>query len=335
MKIHFFGASVTAQGNHHKSGDITGYFPHFVESLKSIAPEVEVLRTSAGSSHFNDAGYCLLDDVLESNPDIVVFDWHSTSLDVFEQCLLDSTVAKVTASGAKLVFAIFPRRSCIASYQNRPNIRQVYGMQNSNVYVLNLYDEHVFEDSLDLILRDECHTTPAGGRKYADILLKYILPLVQSSEEGSLNMKVHSPLISVSNIFCPYPDLPVSSIKLLIRPVTNGGRDCSLVLDHRVGPFSPVVDIITSVGHSSVFSLWDPYCHYERQVYSGIAGRFSTEWDSIFSVEIKVSQDKPSYHLSRNTEYDFSSVSRRYMKLRSIYCIGGEIEKSDFVELGG
>lgn len=322
--IHFFGASVTAQGRHHQTGDITGYYPHVVESFKEIYPSAHVIRTSAGSSHFNDAGYCLLDEVIETNPDIIVFDWHSTSLESFDSDLFAAAVGKVKRSGSHLLLSILPRRASIGKHLQLPCIMQAYEALSDSVHILDLYNEPMIIDSIDELLRDECHTTLLGAKVYSQFLVSKICEILAMPAYHGRSLQSDNPLVPVSKLELADDYVHASEIQLIVKP-GGSARGSTLVLDHKVGPYSPVVEIKTGQGYLKSFSLWDPYCHYERQNYIALPGRYGSKSPESLSVQISVSNKLPLYELARNKDYDFSSVTSRYMRPRVVYCIGGDI----------
>ena len=175
MKIIFFGASVTAQTVNHKTNEVTGYFPLLKDFYKKNDSTIELDRVTAGSSHFNDAGYCLLDKVISLNPDVVFLDWNSTSLAKFDPILFSSFLLKLQQAKAYAVFMLLPRKSCLLNYKERANNDQVFNHINSKVGCLDLYEELKIDEALcSKYLRDECHTTPIGAKKYAETIIRKI-----------------------------------------------------------------------------------------------------------------------------------------------------------------
>lgn len=324
MLIHFFGASVTAQGYHHSTGQASGYYPYIKEYYAKMHPEYQIVRTSAGSSHFNDAGFCLLDEVLQTAPNIVVFDWHSTSLQSFDPILFDEAVSKVVASGAQLLLVIFPRKSSVGSHMQRECIKQAYQATGNFVHILDLYEESAVVDAIDDILRDECHTTQIGAKVYSDIVIAKLEDLLTAQPKASLVRRGHESLIPVSKLTIANDYAQFSRITFTI-----GRRSCSrgatLVLDHKVGPYSPVVEVRTSKGYLKSHSFWDSYCYYERQSFLALPGRHGLNDPDPLSLWLSISDETPKYEQSRNQEYDFSLISSRYMRIKSVYCIGGEL----------
>jgi hypothetical protein len=84
-KVHLLGASVTAQALQHKADEAIGHAKCLKVILSLVYNDLEFEVTSAGSSHFNDAGYCLLPGVINSRPDILALDWHAAGLTTFNE----------------------------------------------------------------------------------------------------------------------------------------------------------------------------------------------------------------------------------------------------------
>ena len=172
MRIHCFGASVTAQATNHQTGEKTGYAPNLKSLLENDFSDLEFIVTSAGSSHFDHAGYCLLPEVLKSNPDILIFDWHTTGLGEFNNQLWLAAMEQIKGLGIKTLVVFFPRRDDFESKTERPNVKQARDCAGGCIRIVDCAE---FADLRpEVHLRDVVHTTPEGGVFYAEILAAII-----------------------------------------------------------------------------------------------------------------------------------------------------------------
>ncbi len=348
MKVVCFGASVTAQSTNHSTGEVTGYVDALISLYHSENSSVEFSRIAAGSSHFNEAGFLLFDTVLESNPDIVIFDWHTTSSDVWNQKLVDAVYWKIKQSTVYFLIAIFPRRTNIANGTVPFSVKQIEKYSTlANLDILNFYGNHDIGIHIASYLRDEVHTNSLGAVAYAKEIKKVldaITPKLRFSSSEPRHSSIGSernPTGNQSPSHAPGFDTglaedrlkiqsdrlqllqKIRSVSFSIMPDKSFG-ELILVFHHTVGPFSPVVLVKSDSGMCLSKSLWDPYCHYSRKTFQKVfSGHTINLPCATFTIEIV--SHLPDYSTCRR-DYDFSSVTERYMDIDSIYVIGGRIK---------
>jgi hypothetical protein len=325
MKIVAFGASVTAQSKNHSTGEITGYFDALCDLCKSDSrlSGLEFMRVAAGSSHFNEAGFILLDEVLRKQPDMVIFDWHTTSSEVWNQKLVDSAYEKIRASGVLFLIAIFPRMSNVKNRKIPPSINQIKKITElENVELLNFYEDQEIMSTLPDLLRDEVHTNSTGALAYAKRLCSNInrfielrpsLDTVQTDRSSNENVR----LVKVDRLLVKKK---LNKFSCYIQPDGILG-EVILVFEHNIGPFSPIVKVSSTSGLSLSKSIWDPYCHYTRKTFQKIFDRHIIKAETA-RFDISVIDEPPKY-ISCRHNYDFSSVDKRYLDLDTVYVIGG------------
>lgn len=335
MKIVFFGASVTAQNVNHKTNEATGYFPLLDKFYKENDSSIELDRVTAGSSHFNDAGYCLLDKVISLNPDVVFLDWNSTSLAKFDPILFGSFLEKLQQARAHAVFMLLPRKSCLKNYKERPNTAQVLNSIGPKVDCLDLYEELKLDEALCFeYLRDECHTTPFGAEKYAKTIIRKIDKIKASNINWGLERhdKV-SPclkLVPVSRFSISPKYTDVYGLNLAIRKMPSHFNGLTILLDNKVGPFSPVCSIsVIDLDLKKETSVWDRYCYYTRQNFTSLSCFRGITVDQVLEVKISILSKDPDYTLS-NQPGKFAAPESRHLKVKDVYIIGGEILKCTF-----
>jgi len=328
LRIHCFGASVTAQATNHATGEQTGYAQNLKNLLEKDFPDLDFIVTAAGSSHFDQAGYCLLPEVLKSNPDILILDWHTTGLGEFNNQLWLAAIQQIKDSGILTLIALFPMRDNFENKTERPNIKQARDSAGGRI---KLVDQAAFSEfNPEVHLRDIVHTTPQGGIYYAELLADMIKESLLSSDD---KMRIETPcenmesqpLIKVPSVSKHSSGIDfISCVSILIEfEGDNTIETPSLILDHKVGPFSPVIELSLNGGHERLISLWDPWCHWTRQTFTGIPVGGTSQ--GLHRISLSVTDNPPDYQKSRDSEYDFTPYSNRFMSISSVYCIGGKI----------
>jgi hypothetical protein len=330
VKIHCFGASVTAQRTNHATGEVTGYVPNLKKLLSAKFKDLDILVTSAGSSHFDQAGYCLLPEVLRTNPDILVLDWHTTGLTQFNDQLWQAAMLQIRDAGIRTLIAAFPRRPEFEAGTERPNIRQARELSGGCIKLLDFTKIKGF--SPEVHLRDEVHTTPSGAMYYAELLAEEIISLTRTNSAGC-------PRGFGDNLIPeePQPDFRVPSVDRFL--IADSFIDCFqilidiqgdvtyenpiLVLDHQVGPFSPVAGLLQDGSNGRLRSIWDPWCSWTRQTYTGIP--LGASIGNAFKIVIFATGKLPNYKECRDLDFDFNPFNERYLSIRSLFCIGGKI----------
>jgi hypothetical protein len=328
LRIHCFGASVTAQATNHATGEQTGYAQSLKNLLEKDFPNLDFIVTSAGSSHFDQAGYCLLPEVLKSNPDVLIFDWHTTGLGEFNNQLWLAAIQQIKDSGIITLIALFPRRDDFENRTERPNIKQARDCAGG---CIKLIDQAAFSEfNPEVHLRDIVHTTPKGGIYYAELLADIIKESLLGNDDKirldnpSENME-SQPLTKVPSVSRHSTGVDfIPCVNILIEFEGENTVDTpSLILDHKIGPFSPVIALSLNGGHERLISLWDPWCHWTRQTYTGIPVGGTSKGPH--RISFSVTDNPPDYQKSRDSEFDFTPYSNRYLSIRSVYCIGGKI----------
>ena len=104
-------------------------------------------------------------------------------------------------------------------------------------------------------------------------------------------------------------------------------KPVTLVLDARIGPDSPKIVFKYNSCNDVKKSLWDPYCHYERQTYKEFGLRSDRS-----EVNIEVCEDPPDYASCVNKEFDFDGFlsQEKYICTKDLFLIGGNIESIEF-----
>ena len=326
MRVHLFGASVTAQAFNHKTGEATGYAVHLKDKLLSAYQNLEVQVTAAGSSHFNDAGYCLLPEVIKSRPDIIVLDWHTTGLASFDERLWRAAIELIRESGIKTIIAILPKLDRYGAQRDRPNIAQASNIVGENIYLLNLSSHKDFNPAIHL--RDEVHTTSSGGAFYAGLLASKISNILSQDDKDSSSKRLQissnekESIPTVSKYIFGDDFISCKSISFVVSP-DSSFINPSIVLHTKIGPFSPIARLRKGEEDVSTISIWDPWCHYTRTNYKSIplGASFSTPEE----FKLITTSETPAYSECRDQTFDFTPYKDKNFLLISMYCIGGAL----------
>ena len=274
MKIIFFGASVTAQTTNSSTNQISGYYPLVLEYFARNHPNIMIDRIAAGSSHFDNAGYCLLDKAIEKSPDILFIDWNSTGSSSFDPLLFNSFLAKLSCHSIFPVFMLLPRASLLGNHMQRRNVQQVYDKVANSSSILDLYKElNINSTNYTNLLRDECHTNNVGAKAYAEVIIERLNLLLKqrlNQPHGSITDQPVSSIIpvSVKNVSSSF--IKASRLEMQLEVVKTPYSKITIILENKIGPYSPVCSLKGTSIDDTKFSVWDPYCHYERANFTSI-----------------------------------------------------------------
>lgn len=323
--IVFFGASVTQQGIN-REGVKVGYVPNVIDRLgQSLdSRSFEFHQMGYGSNHFSDAGYILFNEVLSLDPDIVVFEWFTTSLDTFDSAKLDFVIRTLIDRGTEVVSLVLPFKRVIGKPE-RPCIQQVRWYQRLGLHQINLNHEVGRAIDLDICLRDEVQTSEQGGVAYANL----IGPVLQSLVEGKLpphdpgseivpmTDRTTAPIVSTSNLegltLKPGDTLKVSF---------ENGSCIQLYGYSTLGPYSPVLDVRCGDAHHSM-TLFDKWCTYERTCLKAFSKDFNVTANTL---EIRISDADPEPQENGATTPGETLATERYVKnIKSLHMVGANI----------
>lgn len=309
MKLAIFGASVSDQTVHHKTGEVTGYPEVLRREYAQALGVTEIRQITYPGNRLSDGGLVRLADVLDWRPDICLFEpliedtsRGRNSLEVENRyiylSLLEAGILPVTL----LLPEPFGRQACeIPHYSQYMGICRQYALP---VIVVTLDGVPDLESKFTGV-----HTRLAGARIYAEQIVRELQGFEdprQSQVTVALDKALaHGrPQLAVAAI--PGADNPAKRIwgmRVEIEVTTPEPRPVRLVQRQNIGDFSPVLDVtVTRPGGMSDMteqvSVWNPYCHYTHKSYVMLAnlrlasvGRHTTR--------IAVSATRPDYSSCR------------------------------------
>lgn len=312
-RVVFFGASVTEQDTHHATGALSGYVTYF---QRNLSEGWSVERVSAGSSTIADAGVVYVERVIALAPDICVLDWATPALTDCDPRLVTQVYYRLLQHGILPVTVIFPRRD--RDQRQIPIVRHMEALCRD--FDLPFFDaSSLIEDfGVDEVLRDTVHTTPKGARIYAEAMAE-LLSGLKTTAPPAFDRPAPYRVVELTTT----KDVPLSFTRMT---VTNKGPEdepleLSIVMEQRVGPYSPVLDTMIRAGRETrsltPYPVWDAWCWRERQCIKAI-----TDWykGALSTLVLTVSAVPPPYASIPQAEP--VELSDRHLKQRGkVYAI--------------
>lgn len=297
MKIVFFGASVTQQKN--------GY----VDCFKRLYKNATVIKRGYGGMHLSDAGICFLDNVVKLKPEICFIDWFSTGYcnqdgEVF--AYIDTILHKLGKIDCRVIFLTFPYFDTSGNKKEfYKDIKEYLKRKNAELITV---DEEIGEKNYNLVLRDNIHTTPLGGQKYAESIYKYLMTNNKASVISDIESTKYSKIkrIKVRNAFAD-------------KLVLNAKGDVYVIgMYGIVGRHSGILEIRN--GEKVVCkNIWEQWCHYSRK-------HFYLSMPIVDKTEIVISEQSfDTSACKKKVNFDV----KKMLVVDCIYYIGEDIELSD------
>lgn len=251
MRLILYGADQTQQ-----VGD-SGYVTHLIKSDSFSYTR----QYGIGGCHFNNAGYYLLEEALNSEDfDVCILDWNSTWLDTFDQFRVTSVVNRLLSKNILPVFAILPTK---LNAVVRPSEDLV--TQFAKYHGIPCLDIRPGFDR-QLMLRDDYHTNEIGARKIAETLEKFLCCLDVSSILASLALPpldaADEPIIAIH---------PLNKTLILGEKFSidierkNVNQPVDITIDMTIGPFSSFMCMNHDGTKVTTYQIWDKWCHSERR----------------------------------------------------------------------
>lgn len=324
ITITFYGASVTQQAINH-TGEKVGYVSNVKSMLPNILPEYnfDIHQLGFGANQFNDAGYLYFSKLLETSPDIVFLEWHTTALAKFDSAKYDYIFEELLKQNCVVVNLILPFKRCIGKVE-RENIQQSRFYQSKGVPQVNFYTL-MDEEKINKCLRDEVHTNSYGGLEYGKVIVEIIENIIKQQkivkDTGNIiepiNTYLESPKVSSISLQKDLKQDEIMHIKY--QPTSKRVR---FFCKSRIGSYSPILDVQYGNKVQTV-TIMDQWCHYERESLKAISPLVEEEVNKIsFSISRNNPLDKKEFqHIvekNLNSSYKLNNI-------QDIYCEGGKI----------
>jgi hypothetical protein len=313
-KILFYGASVTAQAG------ATGYFDATKKVLFSIG--FDAFKVAYGGCHLDDAGFYRFDSVITDDMDYVVFEWNTTGLSIYNELKISYILSILKNKKIKPIFIILPQNATIKVSRNSE--KQIYSIcARFNIPLLDMragLSAEVFSG----MVRDVVHTNEAGATYYSNRILDF-LQLVFGSENKfwngfntfeDLTVEHFKPKVVLSEFY-------LTEGQVLNLKINSFSKFYSeIIIRHRIGPFSPVISVADGE-ISKTLSLWDSYCHYEREHFTILINNIdfhSSYLSHPLTFKVSFSENLPKYDTCRREGVDFNVD--KMIKIDEFYSLG-------------
>jgi hypothetical protein len=305
MKVVIFGASVSAQTVRHGTDEVTGYSEVLRRRKMAALGATSLKQICYPGGRLSDGGLYRVGHVIGHMPDLCLFEplaedtarGRSATPDEVEfvyRSLLRRRILPVVvllpepAKGS-------PRRW--DGYDLHTELCSRLGLPTIEVDVSDVEDPSSHFTGL--------HTKLPGAELYADRIVRGLQALgdrraladLAFTAGESMPARLHESVIPVP------PANRVNHIALRLSPRTPTAYRSRIVQVQRIGPFSPVISVEhdgASCSAVELRSVWDPYCHYEREAYPVLADVVD-EAGSARSVAMRLSEADPPYETSRRT----------------------------------
>ena len=266
-----------------------------VEELHKTDTNFE--RLAFPSSQFYNAGFFNAPRVkdLLNKPEIIFFEWSTTGENIFDLEKLKYVINELANSGIQLVFLLLPKKE---TYKvNRPCDDQLYDLSAElNIPLLDLR-YLLTENNLEEILRDGVHTTELGGKLYSDAINKFL----EIPNFGNVEGFVLDPVLNYSiQIFDG--KVTLSEGQLLTLNFDTYSEYSEIAISHTIGPYSPIIEYISNGSMIGKHSIFDQWCHYERDNFTTLVPQSILKKSSSKSLVIKISSESPNFSLTKTGE---------------------------------
>ena len=303
-RICFFGASITQQKESVSYISMVEKASTYCDSIGPI--RISAIKQGYGGMHVTDAGIYYLGAAINSDPDICILEWHSTALSEWPAGLLEKICYTLLACRIIPIVLIIPRslpeyfegKSSTSRYTATKRLADLMGIS-----IIDL-SQSLTKDLVAKLTRDGIHTNEFGAvfygcRIYRQLLCisKSVSAVVHGDERRYTDSQV---------VLQKYHSIDLlASQKCQIGLALDAGQSIEFlgptyaecVLNVRVGPFSPRVAIADSLG-SRKLSLFDPWCHFERDT---LRVRFCL--GATGKALISVLREHPDYSICRDQSF--------------------------------
>lgn len=331
MKVAVFGASVSAQRQNHKTGEVTGYAEVFRRSHQASLGLQDIRQITYAGNRLSDGGLACLPDILTYAPDICVF----------EPLIEDARRgAPTTEAEFRMIYRRLLAAGILPVTLMLPNPRfrvasqaHYYPMlvRICRDYGLPVIDAGI-PPQMDLSAGfNGVHTRAPGAAFYAQMLRDGLQPLLNAAHRLALVAQAlpkakAAPRQSFMRRLGCRSGMPEKTCGLLLdltlAPPPRDGQTMArvrLVQPHLIGAFSPVIttraiDLTNSRPANAVtVSVWDDYCHYTRASFM-TSGDLRLPPDRSYQITLGVTDKDPDYASCRRPVANWPMPSARHLQ---------------------
>lgn len=265
MNIICYGASVTAQKEQ------AGYF-HALKEKYAENDNINFYQISFAASVFDHAGFSFMKSIenIVSNPTVCIIDWLTPGAVKFKLEKIETLSFYLLSLGCLPVWVNFPRTDDIEN--NRECYHQVKKHCEAwKIPFLDVYkDERIHSLDIEEVLRDKVHTTPLGGKLYAEVLSDFLHTLESEKIDSLVS---HASSIRGSSLLPPSlinTDFELN-LNNSIHLYFNASRKLHFELYFlgEIGPYTPILDLVftdteTDSSEAIAVNCLDIWSHYNR-----------------------------------------------------------------------
>lgn len=325
-RVVFFGASVTAQ-HCNQQGETTGYAAHLRGMLdEACGGGLEIHQHGMVGSHFDTAACMCLRDIanLLGPETLLVSEWHSTTLPVFSRPALKFYYDTLAASGASVLNLVLPMKS--ARQAERRNIQQTRSAQGKRCFQRNLYRSDL---DLDACIRDDQHTTPFGGRAYAEIIFRDIMEILEQGR-GPQDPGESRSFQDAERVYPPLSWQPADGVfhpgdRFLLQLPANRRRLVQVFARIQKGPETARL-AVRQGSRTWVQDTWSKYSYYRNPwtSFAPLTPELALPEGEKAELEIAVSPEIPDYRqLAEADSKALAFMERRNVKTTALEISGG------------
>lgn len=327
MKLDIFGASVSAQTRNRKTDEITGYVEILRRDYQEELGFDEIRQVTYPGNRLSDGGLFRLADVQRGKADICLFEpliedttrgvvATSTEIEHVYHTLLDRGILPV------LLMLPMPNLRPVAHHPTSVSHEAIATRLGVPVICVNLSEEA----DLDAKFRG-VHTLYEGARIYAAQIAEG-LRRIGTPSDWLVNLpprKKGLELIKVRPFVLPDPvPSQVRTVRLIAKTPERQKGIVRIVQRHAIGPFSPVLDVTLKARNPEdegqwidiawhQMSVWDPYCHFERETILPLFDFTMTGYEE-YDLTLQCTAVDPDYASSRQILPRWPAPQDRFLK---------------------
>lgn len=303
------GASVSAQTVNHVTKEPTGYVAHLRHRHLAALGVDAIVQACYPGNRLSDGGMVLAASPAVQNSAFVLIEPNVEDRNRGRDATDDevrAVIATACAGGAKPIMLMLPdigRRHPAAS----PDHARLSAIaKGAGIPIL---DHRLPEDFDDARMRNGPHTTAVGGAWYAQWLAPRIAAVIRDYDSGRLRFDPGTLVHSIRRATAEFP-ADRQFRRLALHCSGTSGERVTILQYQTIGPHSPVIDITTSLGRQSI-SVWDPYCHYDRDSYVTL---YSGPLPPDGRIEITCSATDPDYAACRREGTTWPALPDRHLR---------------------
>jgi hypothetical protein len=246
---------------------------------------------------------CKINDVVSENPSFCFIDWFSSGLLIINKTelfkILDAVVRKLMLINCNICFLLLDRKDmCKQRIQMYDLVIEYADLYKLNV--LKMYNNN----NVSELLRDTVHTNEKGAKFYSDKIFDFFI-------NNLTNNHIIYNKIPEENEFCNVKSISIN--KIINNEIELRGNFNIIGIYQKIGKFSGLIEITRNNLNPYIYSVWDQWCHYERDNI-----KISIPYSE--NVKIKILQDLiDTKDCKSDIHFD---QFEKYMHIYEIYYLG-------------